>query len=119
MGVFTYSFEPDTPAAKLDGHLPEEVKEERRRRLMAVQQEIAFAHNEAQVGRRRDVILDRPVPAEHNVWIGRTPGDAPEVDGVVYVTGNKRKLAPGHLIACEIVASQEYDLIGLAVGKPR
>ena len=74
--MFTYSFEPDTPAARLPDHLPEEVKDARRERLMAVQQEIAFEWNEAQIGRRLDVLLDRPVPGEKNAWIGRTYADA-------------------------------------------
>src|SRR4029079_10208038 len=51
VGVFTYSLEPDTPAARLGDHLPEKVKAVRRERLMAAQQEIAFAWNEAQLGR--------------------------------------------------------------------
>ncbi len=104
LGVFTYSLEPDTPAARLDGHLDEEVKAERRDRLMAVQQEIAFAWNEAQQGRRLEVLIDRAVPGEKNAWIGRSYADAPDVDGVVYVTGNG--LRPGKLVNCEIVATQ-------------
>ena len=71
LGVFTYSFEPDTPAARLPDHLPEEVKNARRDRLMAVQQEIAFRWNEAQLGRRVDVLIDRAVPDQKNVWLGR------------------------------------------------
>ncbi len=117
LGVFTYSFEPDTPAARLDGHLSEEVKAERRDRLMAVQQEIAFAWNEAQQGRRLEVLVDRAVPGEKNAWIGRSYADAPDVDGAVYVTGHG--LRPGKLVDCEIVASSEYDLVGVAIGKPR
>ena len=85
--MFTYSFEPDTPAAKLPDHLPEEVKNERRERLMAVQQEVAFAWNDAQIGRQVDVLIDSAVPGEKNAWIGRSYADAPDVDGVVYVTG--------------------------------
>jgi ribosomal protein S12 methylthiotransferase len=117
LGVFTYSFEPDTPAARLPDHLPEEVKAERRERLMAVQQEIAFAWNNQQVGTRCDVLIDRPVPGERDAWIGRGHADAPDVDGVVYVTG--KKLAAGKIVPCEIVGSAEYDLVGVAVGKPR
>ncbi|HQU44410.1 MAG TPA: 30S ribosomal protein S12 methylthiotransferase RimO, partial [Pirellulales bacterium] len=75
-----------------------------------------FAWNEAQLGRRLDVLIDRPVPEERNAWIGRSYADAPDVDGVVYVSG--KKLRPGQIVRCEIVASQEYDLIGAAVGKP-
>ncbi len=117
MGVFTYSFEPDTPAARLPDHLDEATKESRRAALMAVQQRIAFQWNESQIGRRVDVLLDRPVPGEKNAWIGRSHADAPDVDSVTYVTG--RKLSAGRIVPCEIVASSEYDLVGVAVGKPR
>jgi len=117
LGVFTYSLEPDTPAAKLDGHLPDAVKEERRERLMAEQQEIAFAWNERQLGQRMEALIDSAVPSEPNAFIGRTYADAPDIDGVVYVTG--KKLKPGQIVPCEIVASQGYDLVAAAVGKPR
>jgi ribosomal protein S12 methylthiotransferase len=117
LGAFTYSFEPDTPAARLSGHLPEELKHARRERLLAEQQRIAFAWNAAQVGSRRDVLLDSPVPGEKNAWRGRSAADAPDVDGVVYVTG--RKLRVGQLVNCEIVATSDYDLVGVAIGKPR
>jgi len=117
MGVFTYSFEPDTPAAKLPDHLPEEVKNERRDRLMALQQEIAFEWNEQQLGRRFDVLIDAPVEEEPTAWIGRAYTDAPDIDGVVYVTGES--LRPGQMVECEVVAYQDYDLIAVADGEPR
>jgi ribosomal protein S12 methylthiotransferase len=117
LGVFTYSFEPDTPAARLPDHVPDDVKEDRRGRLMAVQQDVAFRWNAAQIGRQFDVVLDGPVPGERNAWIGRSYADAPDVDGVVYVTGDK--LAAGKIVPCEIVASREYDLIGAACGPAR
>ena len=117
LGVFTYSFEPDTPAAKLPDHLPDEVKDARRDELMAVQQEIAFAWNERQIGRTVDVLLDDAVPDEKQAWTGRSYADAPDVDGLVYVTG--KKLRPGQIVPCEIVASRDYDLVAVAVGKPR
>lgn len=119
VGVFTYSFEPDTPSARLENHVPDEVKAERRERVMAVQQPVAFARNEAKLGNQYPVILDEPVPEEKNVWIGRTPGDAPEVDGIVYVTGDKQKLHAGDIVPCEIVGAQGYDLIAVAIGKPQ
>lgn len=119
-GVFTYSFEPDTPAAKLDDHLSDEVKERRRGRLMEIQQKNAFAWAESQVGSALDVILDRPVAGQKNVWIGRSFADAPDVDSVVYVTGEKNKpLAAGQIVPCEVVMSRDYDLIAVAVGKGR
>jgi ribosomal protein S12 methylthiotransferase len=117
MGVFTYSFEPDTPAAKLPEHLSEEVKNERRDALMAVQQEVAFEWNDAQIGKQLDVIIDSAVPEENNAWIGRTYGDAPDVDSVVYVTGEE--LSIGSIVPCEIVATSEYDLVAAAIGEPR
>jgi ribosomal protein S12 methylthiotransferase len=117
MGVFTYSYEGDTPAARIPGHLPEEVKEPRREALMAVQQENAFAWNDAQVGKRFDVLLDTAVPGEKNAWVGRSFADAPDVDGVVFVTG--KKLAAGQIVPVEIVARSNYDLVGVAVGKGR
>jgi ribosomal protein S12 methylthiotransferase len=119
MGAFTYSFEPDTPAASLPDHLPEEVKQERQGRLMAAQQEVSAAWTAAQVGKTLDVILDQPVPKQKNVWVGRGVADAPDVDGLVFVTGGKKKLSAGSMVPCEIVASQNYDLVGLAVGNPR
>jgi ribosomal protein S12 methylthiotransferase len=117
LGVFTYSFEPDTPAAKLPDHLPEDVKVARRDHLMGVQQEVAFQWNESQIGRQVDVILDSQVPGETNAWIGRSHADAPDVDGIIYVSGEG--LAAGKIVPCEIVARQEYDLIGVAIGEPR
>lgn len=117
MGVFTYSFEPDTPAAKLPDHLSEEVKNERRDQLMAVQQDVAFEWNDAQIGKQLDVIIDSAVPEENNAWIGRTYGDAPDVDSVVYVTGEE--LSIGSIVPCEIVATSEYDLVAAAIGDPR
>jgi ribosomal protein S12 methylthiotransferase len=117
LGVFTYSFEPDTPAAKLPDHLSEEVKNERRDRLMEVQQDVAFEWNEAQIGRQLDVILDTAVPDEENAWIGRSYADAPDVDGVVFVTGEG--LAAGSIVPCEIVGRSDYDLVAAAIGEPR
>ncbi|HEX3998351.1 MAG TPA: 30S ribosomal protein S12 methylthiotransferase RimO [Pirellulales bacterium] len=116
LGVFTYSFEAGTPSARLDGHLPDDVKEARREAVMAAQQEVAFAWNEEQLGQQREVLLDAPVPNEPNVWVGRTYAEAPDIDGVVYVTGEG--LQAGQIVPCEIVATSEYDLIAAPVGEP-
>jgi ribosomal protein S12 methylthiotransferase len=114
MGVFTYSLEPDTPAAKLPDHVPEAVMNERRDQLMAEQQQIAFAWNNTQLGRQMDVILDSAVPGEPNAFIGRSHADAPDVDGVVYVSGENLRV--GAIVPCEIVGSAEYDLVAAAIG---
>src|SRR5690606_16669724 len=75
LGVFTYSLEPDTPAAALPDHVPEKIKEKRRNRLMQIQQDIAFQWNRRQVGKVLEVLLDQPVPGQDDVWIGRTYAD--------------------------------------------
>ena len=116
VGVFTYSLEPDTPAARLDGHLPEEEKTARRDELMLAQQAIAHDHARRQVGRILDVIVDRPSGEREDVWIGRTRCDAPDIDCVVYVTAPGTSAArplTGRIVPVEIVASTGYDLAGI------
>ena len=112
LGVFTYSDEPGTPAAELVGQVHEDVRQSRRDRLLAAQQQIAFEWNRGQVGRRLDVLIDRDIPGEENAYVARSYADAPDVDGVVYLTGHG--LEPGQIVPCEIVATREYDLIGAA-----
>ncbi|MCU0707682.1 MAG: 30S ribosomal protein S12 methylthiotransferase RimO [Pirellula sp.] len=116
LGVFTYSIESDTPAAKLDGHLPERVKKERRNRLMAIQQANAFAWCERQIGKALPVLIDKAVEGTDNVWLGRSYADAPDVDACVYVTESPGSpLKAGDLINCEIVSFKDYDLVGVAL----
>jgi ribosomal protein S12 methylthiotransferase len=117
LGVFTYSYEADTPSAKLPDHLSENVKLDRQARLMAVQQKIAFDWNARQIGRELDVLIDAPLAGQPNVWLGRSYADAPDVDGAVYITGEG--LATGAIVPCEIVASREYDLVAAPSGPPR
>jgi len=116
LGVFAYRNEPGTHAATLDGQLPEEIKTLRRDRLMALQQKIAFDWAEQQIGRTLDVLIDRDIPGEKHAWLGRTYADAPEVDALVYVTGEK--LVAGDIVPCEVVARQGYDLIAVGADRP-
>lgn len=111
MGVFPYSLEPDTPAARLDGHLPEDVKAARRDELMALQQQIAFEYGDSLVGSEIDVLIDDA--AGEGLWRGRGYMDAPEIDGEVFVTGED--LQPGMFVPVEIVERRDYDLVGIAV----
>lgn len=111
LGVFAYCREPGTPAAELRHQVPEDVRQSRRDRLLTLQQEITFAWNAAQVGRRMDVIIDRDIPGEKDAYLGRSYADAPEVDGLVCVTGED--LASGRIVPSEIVAARGYDLIGV------
>ncbi len=115
LGVFPYSFEPDTPAAKLPGHLPDDIKAHRRDRVMEAQQAIAFDFNASLVGKTLDVLIDGPAPSHlgPGVWVGRSYADAPDVDGLVFV--RDRNLRAGDLIPCEILLTEGYDLVARPV----
>ncbi len=113
LGVFPYSFEADTPAAKLPGHLSEQVVIERRDRVMAAQQPIAFAFNQTLVGKKLAVLIDAPAPEGRHLWMGRSYADAPDVDGVTWVRG--AELRTGDLVSCKIVAAEGYDLVARPV----
>jgi ribosomal protein S12 methylthiotransferase len=82
---------------------------------MSLQQEIAFQWGSRQEGKCTDVLIERGIPGEEGAHVGRTYADAPDVDGVVYVTG--KGLSPGQIVPCEIVAASDYDLIGIPVGE--
>jgi ribosomal protein S12 methylthiotransferase len=112
-GVFVYSLEPGTPAVKLDGHMPEEVKHDRRNRLMEAQQAVAFQWSQAQIGRELEVILDTPDPDAPNWFLGRSYADAPDIDGQVRVKG--KKLQAGDLVRTKITGADGYDLLGRAM----
>jgi ribosomal protein S12 methylthiotransferase len=110
MGVFPYSLEPGTPAVKLDGHLPEEIKLARRDALMETQQEIAFEWGRSLLEYELDCMIDTPSDQE-GIWIGRIFADAPEIDGSVLVEGEN--LQPGQLVPVTIVEAHEYDLVAV------
>ena len=114
LGVFTYSIEPDTPAVDLPQHVDEEIKVARRDELMRIQQQIAFDWSDQQIGRTREVILDRRMQENELVFVGRTSSDAPDVDSIVYVTGDESH-REGDMVTCEVVASEGYDLIAAAI----
>jgi ribosomal protein S12 methylthiotransferase len=117
LGVFPYSFEPGTPATRLNEHLSEEVKNERRDHLMAVQQEVAFDWNRRQVGREVEVIIDGSDPEIPSHWLARSHADAPDIDGVVRIKG--KSLKPGDLVRAKITAADGYDLTARAIGPGR
>ncbi len=117
VGVFPYSFEPGTPATRLDGHLPEEVKQERRDRLMEAQQEVAFRWSRGQVGRELDVIIDGADPEVPGHVLGRSYADAPDIDGLVRVKG--KRLHAGDIVRVKVTGADGYDLAARAVGTGR
>jgi ribosomal protein S12 methylthiotransferase len=113
VGCFTYSYEDHTPSAALEDQLPLEVKNERRDRLMAVQQPISLARNQAQVGRTLDMLVEG---VGDGLSVGRSYRDAPEIDGMVIVEGD---LPVGEFVPVRISGAMEYDLTGtVATGTP-
>jgi ribosomal protein S12 methylthiotransferase len=116
-GVFPYSFEPGTPATRLDGHLPEETKLDRQKQLMEAQQQVAFDWSRAQVGRELDVLIDGPDPEIPNHCLGRSHADAPDIDGLVRVRG--KGLHAGDLVRVKVTAADGYDLAGRALSTGR
>jgi ribosomal protein S12 methylthiotransferase len=116
LGVFPYSREPGTPADKLDGHLPEEVKQARVAGVMEVQQRLAFARSEQQVGKEVTVLIDGADPEFANHFRGRTQADAPEIDCAVRVKG--KGLRPGDFVSVKVTTADGYDLAGRAIGRP-
>ena len=84
LGVFTYSPEENTPAAEMADQVPEEVKEERRDELMELQQEISYDKGQDRIGQELLVMIEGKV-ADESAYIGRTYGDAPKVDGYIFV----------------------------------
>ncbi len=105
VGVFAYSHEEGTPAATLKDDVPPEVKEERRERLMEVQQHISLAKNLALVGRTLDVLIEGQ---GDGLSVGRSYRDAPEIDGLVLV---QAELPVGEIIPVRITTALEYDLV--------
>ncbi len=112
LGVFTYSVEPDTPAAKLPDRVDPKIALQRQDELMALQQGIAFDWNESRIGTMEDILIDAAVPDQPGVWMGRSRGEAPDIDGVVFVSGDDdSNLRVGQIRRCEIVVASGYDLV--------
>ncbi|MEM8670640.1 MAG: 30S ribosomal protein S12 methylthiotransferase RimO [Planctomycetota bacterium] len=111
LGVFTYSVEEDTPAARLRNRVPEKVMKRRQGRIMAEQQAIAFEWTASRVGSVEKVLIDAPLPDQPGVWIGRSRWEAPDIDGVIYVSGFENDPEVGEMLDCEVVAADGYDLV--------
>jgi ribosomal protein S12 methylthiotransferase len=109
LGVFTYSHEEGTSAFELADDVPQEVKEERRRRLMEAQSAIALESNLRLVGKTVRVRVDRKDPGGH-FFAGRMASQAPDVDSRVLIAGHPAHL--GRLIDVRIEAAHPYDLVG-------
>ena len=110
LGVFTYSPEEDTPAALMEDQIPEEIKQKRRNEIMELQQDIAFEKAENMVGRELLAMVEGEVSGE-NAYVARTYGDAPNVDGYLFIN-TAETLVSGDFARVKVTGALEYDLIG-------
>ncbi len=110
LGVFTYSREEGTPAFRYREQVPEEVKLERFNLVMAAQKEIAEEINRSFLGKRIEVLIDEKDENAQDIYIGRTQGDAPEVDGEVFVK-TKNTLKGGDFVNVKVTDTLDYDLV--------
>jgi len=116
LGVFTYSHEEGTSAFDLVDDVPAEVKEARRDRIMARQQQIVAARQQGRIGERTRLVVDGPSPEHELVLVGRLEGQAPEIDPVVYLTDcDPAEVAAGAFLDVEIVGAEDYDLVARPV----
>ena len=106
VGCFAYSPVEGAVANALPDHIPEEIKEERRARFMAVQEKISTARLIRKIGKRTTVLVDE---VQKRIAIARSAADAPEIDGVVYIT-NAKDVKPGEFVEVEITSSDTHDL---------
>jgi ribosomal protein S12 methylthiotransferase len=106
VGCFKYSAVEGATANELDNPVPEEVKEARWHRFMALQQEISAARLQQKVGQSIDVMIDE---IGTDGAVGRSKGDAPEIDGVVYVA-NAANLKQGDIVNRQVLDADDYDL---------
>lgn len=106
VGCFAYSPVDGAPANDLTGAVPEEVKQERLRRFMEVQGEISRSKLKQKIGKVCQVVIDE---VDEEGAIGRTQADAPEIDGLVFLNGEK-ELLPGDIVTAKIFQSDQHDL---------
>ena len=110
LGCFEYSDEEDTAAFLMDGKLPQAVIRRRRREVMAIQRKINREQNRALVGQTLEVLVEGPSPETEHLLVGRHAGQAPEIDGMVYL--NRGEARPGSLVQVLVEQAADYDLVG-------
>jgi ribosomal protein S12 methylthiotransferase len=110
LGVFTYSPEDGTPSPGFAGQVPAEVAAERAALVQECQERIAWERQEKLVGTIHDVLVDGPSEDPAFAWEGRTAGQAPEIDGIVYL--RDRSFTPGHFARVRITEVEGYELVG-------
>lgn len=113
LGAFVYSAEENTPAAKMPNQIPEEVKQERLKRLMMLQQSISLQKNKQRIGQTETVLVTDYETSE--TFLARSSREAPETDGVIIVSTKKTLPKKGSFVPIRITNAREYDLIGVSL----
>lgn len=115
IGIFKYSREEESPSAKMEGHLSEEVKQDRFERLVAAQMQMVRKLNRSYIGKRLSVIVEGYHPDSPYLMRGRFYGQCPDIDGQVIINDGRAVDAFGKFYEVEITDVADYDLIGKVV----
>jgi ribosomal protein S12 methylthiotransferase len=119
MGAFSYSDEDTSGSYQLDGKVDARTIYNRKRKLMSIQRRVSQARNRAMIGREVDVLVEGPSEEIDLLWQARMSTQAPEIDGVCYISDLGQDGAePGHIRRMRITESHDYDLVGELVGMP-
>ncbi|MBA7668928.1 Ribosomal protein S12 methylthiotransferase RimO [subsurface metagenome] len=110
LGAFIFSREEGTPAYDFPQQIPMRIKKERLKELMLTQQSISKEINSSYMGKEIEVLIDEIKSGKTKIAIGRTKGDAPEIDGKVIIRTDKAKV--GKFIKVKVTEASEYDLVG-------
>jgi ribosomal protein S12 methylthiotransferase len=112
MGVFPFSPEPGTAMGRMQGQIPDEVKNARVEELMLAQQEVAFAKARSTVGQSIEVMIERAAGRDlEDGYVARSQSQAPDIDSVVHVDSNGVELHPGQMLQVKVTDYQNYDLV--------
>lgn len=111
VGAFAYSQEEGTPAHDMADQVPEKVRQARLDELMYVQRGISRELNRAIIGREVDVLVEGRSEESELVLVGRTSQQAPEIDGITYISGYEEDLQPGQIVRGRIEQVTDYDLV--------
>ena len=110
LGGFVFSREEGTPAYDFPQQIPARIKKARLKELMLTQQSISKEINSSYMGKEIEVLIDEIKLGKPNIVLGRTKGDAPEIDGKVIIRGDKAQV--GNIIKVKVIEASEYDLVG-------
>lgn len=110
LGVFMYSKEEDTPAAKMKGQIPKKMKKQRYDAVMKIQQQISEKSNEERLGKVYKVLVEG-VSEDGIFYYGRSCAEAPDIDGKIYMT-SPNPLEVGEFVEVKILNTDQYDLVG-------